>query len=92
MVHDHAATDTYRGSRTNLERFQSRIGRGRGLFCPAHFVDAHRVFKAAQRRFAHIGEEEPFACNELPHDVGGEDLARLRLVADAAGELHGGAE
>ena len=62
------------------------------LLLPAHLIEARWILEAAQDRVAAVGEEEALACGQLPHDVGREDLAGSRVVADAARELDSRAE
>src|SRR3990170_5405623 len=62
------------------------------LLPPAHLVDAHGVLEAAQDGLALIGEQEALARRQLSHHVRGQYLSRLCEIADAGGELDGGAE
>ncbi len=56
---------------------------------PHHLMQPYRLLEALQGSLAFVGEGEALASRQLLDDIGDEYLPRLRVVADACGEVDG---
>ncbi len=52
-------------------------------------MQPYRLLEALQGSLAFVGEGEALASRQLLDDIGDEYLPRLRVVADACGEVGG---
>ena len=67
-----------------LRRFDRDLRRPTG---PVHLVQAHRLVESLEHSLALIYELEPLADTQLGDDVRHQNLAGLRLSADAGRQI-----